>query len=649
MVAEFDAGTEIAGYRIESVIGRGGMAVVYRAEDSRLGRKVALKLLTPSLAENEQFQQRFIRESRLAASLDHPNIVPIYEAGEADGHLFIAMRYVPGSDLKQLLSQEGPLPPARILRLFVQIGDALDAAHVLGLVHRDVKPGNILITSVAEHSGHAHPDHVYLTDFGLTKRTSSLSGSLTGTGHFLGTVDYVSPEQIQGAPVGPSTDIYALGCVLYECLTGRLPFNRDDDAAVLWAHLVELPPPVSAVRPELPPAVNDVVFRAMAKAPEDRYDSCRDLVRDLEYALNASVDLPAASHAAGRQEGRHGRSAYPVDDAPPTSELSRSPQGVVPAALPDHAPHEGEEPAAGAGWVSHPSLPPGAMNPPTWDPSAPPDGDERLDHAVPTGQDMAGEADEFGQFADLDTDELQEAYGGPVGEEPGEDDEPWVDEAVPAGRPPARGRRRRGAVIAAIAAVAVIAVVAAVWFLQFNKEETLRTFTSADTLVPYSLNHPESWTTRTGAASDVVISPRPDAMGDAFLTDATDRWGAPRELLASSPEDAMGVYVYTQASGSDTSVEGLRRTITDLLGRQSATVDLGSTHRMQRVGGAPGHEFEGYLSDPQAPGTRLYAMFDLVLPQSGGLVLLTFFSAPDEFEGQRELFTKIRDSVTFPG
>ena len=437
-MAEIDAGTEIAGYRIESVIGRGGMAVVYRAEDTRLGRKVALKLLTPSLAENEQFQQRFIRESRLAASLDHPNIVPIYEAGESEGHLFIAMRYVPGSDLKALLTHDGPLPPARILRLFVQIGDALDAAHVLGLVHRDVKPGNILITSVTEHSGHAHPDHVYLTDFGLTKRTSSLSGSLTGTGHFLGTVDYVSPEQIQGAPVGPSTDIYALGCVLYECLTGRLPFTRDDDAAVLWAHLVELPPPVTAVRPELPPAVNDVVARAMAKAPEDRYDSCRDLVRDLEYALNASVEQPSASRAQSRQPARHSsRAAYPIDEVPPTGELARSQHGARPAALPDHEPAEQpEEPEESqeslesgetVGWVSHPSLPPGVMQPPTWGPGTPagapvgepkPTGDdeegapeEDYGGAVPGeegyGGAVPGEEEAFEEFADFDVDEPQ--------------------------------------------------------------------------------------------------------------------------------------------------------------------------------------------------------------------------------------------------
>jgi YVTN family beta-propeller protein len=298
-------GTEIAGYRIESLIGRGGMAVVYRAEDMRLGRKVALKLLTPQLADNEQFRQRFIRESQLAASLDHPNIIPIYEAGEADGQLFIAMRYVIGNDLKGLLvAQGGPLPADRTLRVMVQIGEALDAAHRAGLVHRDVKPGNILVAAGERpHSGHS--DHVYLTDFGLTKRTSELSAGLTGTGHFLGTVDYVAPEQIQGKPVGPGTDMYALGCVLYECLTGELPFHRDDDAALLWAHLVETPPPVTGVRPEFPVAVNAVVARAMAKDPAQRYGSCEELLHELELAL----DIPKPRSSANDRSTGETRTA----------------------------------------------------------------------------------------------------------------------------------------------------------------------------------------------------------------------------------------------------------------------------------------------------------------------------------------------------
>src|SRR5688500_16841300 len=295
-------GTEIAGYRIESFIGRGGMAVVYRAEDMRLGRKVALKLLTPQLADSEQFRQRFIRESRLAASLDHPNIVPISEAGEADGQLFIAMRYVIGADLKAVLNEVGgQLPLERTLRLFSQIGNALDSAHRAGLVHRDVKPANILVAA-DEPPRSARGDHVYLTDFGLTKRTTELSGGLTGTGHFLGTVDYVSPEQIQGRPVGSGTDIYALGCVIYECLTGQLPFRRDDDAALLWAHLVETPAPINGIRPEVPAAVDAVVNRAMAKDPADRYASCEELLQDLEVAL----DGEESPSSAGRPTGTSG-------------------------------------------------------------------------------------------------------------------------------------------------------------------------------------------------------------------------------------------------------------------------------------------------------------------------------------------------------
>lgn len=326
-------GTQIAGYRIESLIGRGGMAVVYRAEDSRLGRKVALKLLTPELMQHEQFRARFIQESRIAASLDHPNIIPIYEAGAVDDALFIAMRYVEGSDLKALLMSQAPLDPGRVLRLFTQIGDALDAAHERGLVHRDVKPGNVLLAP-----GRGEVEHVYLTDFGLTKRTTSLSAGLTGTGHFLGTIDYVAPEQIAAKPVEPRTDIYAMGCMLYECLTGRLPFHRDDDAALLWAHLVEAPPPVTALRPDLSPEVDAVVVRAMAKSPQDRYGSCQDLVADLAEALG-TPRLPVPRPAA----------PLPVADFAASTE-----RGYAPAPV-----------------TGHPSFPPGASQPPPWDGYAP--------------------------------------------------------------------------------------------------------------------------------------------------------------------------------------------------------------------------------------------------------------------------------------
>ncbi len=263
-------GSELLGYRIEALLGRGGMSVVYRAEDLRLKRKVALKLLAPELAEDERFRERFLRESELAASLDHPSIVPIYGAGEVDGQLYIAMRYVAGSDLKRLLKSEGPLEPKRALQLLAQLADALDAAHALGLVHRDVKPSNALLDSA---------EHLYLADFGLTKSASDRS-ALTLTGRIIGTVDYAAPEQIEGKSVDGRTDVYSLGCLLYECLTGQVPFPRDSELAVLWAHVHEKPPEIAAH-----PALDSLVGKALAKDPEKRYASCHELVEAARDAL----------------------------------------------------------------------------------------------------------------------------------------------------------------------------------------------------------------------------------------------------------------------------------------------------------------------------------------------------------------------------
>ena len=273
MATDARIGAELAGYRIEAPIGRGGMGVVYRAEQLRLGRKVALKLLAPELAENQGFRARFEHESRLAAALDHPNIVPLFEAGEADGLLFIAMRYVEGTDLRALLNAQGRLEPERALAIAGQVGSALDAAHVRGLVHRDVKPGNILI---AADAGLDLPEHCYLTDFGLTKDTSS-PVELTATGTFVGTIDYIAPEQIEGAKPDGRGDQYALACVLFECLAGHPPFPRDEEIVVMWAHLQDAPPTVTAARPDLPPAIDAVIAQAMAKVAQG---ALRDLHRD---------------------------------------------------------------------------------------------------------------------------------------------------------------------------------------------------------------------------------------------------------------------------------------------------------------------------------------------------------------------------------
>jgi serine/threonine-protein kinase len=329
-------GTELAGYRIEALLSRGGMADVYRAVDSRLGRRVALKLLAPDLAGDERFRERFLRESRLAASLDHPNVIPIYEAGEAEGLLYIAMRFVEGSDLRTLLAQEGPLEPVRTFSLLAPVAEALDAAHARGLVHRDVKPGNVLITSEGGR------EHVYLSDFGLTKQASSESG-VTETGQFVGTADYVAPEQIDGRPVDARSDQYSLGCVLHECLTGEPPFHSDRLMAVLWAHMTNEPAAASARNSELPAAIDPVIARALAKDPSERYGSCRELLEAARLALGISAELPqpvAPPPPAPRSACRPGRPARRGG-----GDTGRSPHRRGAGVERDHADHGQRGPA----------------------------------------------------------------------------------------------------------------------------------------------------------------------------------------------------------------------------------------------------------------------------------------------------------------
>lgn len=275
-------GDEFAGYLLRAVVGRGGMSVVFQAENPRLGSVVALKVLAPELATNDVFRARFLEESRIAASLNHPNVIPIYDIGPSDGLLYIAMRYVTGTDLRALLKKQAPIPPADAVFLVGQAARALDTAHRKGLVHRDVKPGNLLI----EQGLDGDPDHVYLSDFGITKYALSRSG-LTKTGEFLGTLDYVSPEQIQDSFVDGKADQYSLGCVLYECLTGRVPFVKERDAAIIWAHVEETPQMPSAIRPELPAGIDDVFSRVMAKKPTYRYASCREFVDAARAALGS--------------------------------------------------------------------------------------------------------------------------------------------------------------------------------------------------------------------------------------------------------------------------------------------------------------------------------------------------------------------------
>ena len=266
-VSNLAVGSDFAGYRVEALVGRGGMGIIYRGTDLRLDRPVAIKLIAAERATDAHSRQRFEREARLTAAIDHPNVIPIYAAGEEDGHLYLVMRYVSGTDLAGLLKANGGLEPERAARITAQVAEALDAAHTAGLVHRDIKPANVLLAG----------DHIYLSDFGITRAVDS-GTRLTDSGQWLGTVDFCSPEQLRGERTDARSDVYALGCLLYATLTGSPPHHRDTPAATMLAHLNDRPP-----RPSLtagvPAGFDEVIDRALAKAPSERYPSAGDLGR----------------------------------------------------------------------------------------------------------------------------------------------------------------------------------------------------------------------------------------------------------------------------------------------------------------------------------------------------------------------------------
>jgi len=364
------AGSQIAGYRIEEQIGRGGMAVVYRAFDPRLNRTVALKILAPELADDAAFRKRFMREMRAAAAVDHPHIVPVFDAGEADGALFIAMRYVAGQDLRTLLDAEPRLPADRVVQFIAQAASALDEAHSRGLVHRDVKPGNMLLAAV---DGRGQPDHLYLSDFGLSKPALA-SANLTLTGQFLGTLDYMAPEQVEGHAVDGRADLYSLACTAFEMLAGEPPFKRDVGMAVLWAQLSAPVPSLRALRPDLPPAVDPVIAKALAKAPGDRYQTCNQFATALREACGA--DAPAAAGPAvlppgppterARVPAAHPAAAIPADvpaDLPPGPVTGSADAPTDPGWRPA-APAAPRPVSAG--------RPPSAAPPGAWPPAPPP-------------------------------------------------------------------------------------------------------------------------------------------------------------------------------------------------------------------------------------------------------------------------------------
>src|SRR3954471_19506451 len=306
MAAELEPGTVFAGHRIDAIVGRGGMGIVYRATHIALERPVALKVMAADLVREPGFRERFQRESRIAASLDHPHIVPVYHAGEEDGVLYITMRLIDGADLRALLHQDGRFDAQRAARINDQVASALDAAHARGLVHRDVKPANILRTW---RNGE---EHVYLTDFGLTKSARS-TANLTDTGQWVGTLDYISPEEIRGDGVDARTDVYGLGCVLYHDLTGCVPFESENFAAKVWAHLNETPAALADAVPGIPPALPAVVAKAMAKNPDERYPSAGEFAQ----AVNDAVDSNGTTRARDVP--------VPLPDEPVRERLGRTP------------------------------------------------------------------------------------------------------------------------------------------------------------------------------------------------------------------------------------------------------------------------------------------------------------------------------------
>src|ERR1039458_4537832 len=353
-LGDLRTGTRIAGYELEERIGTGGMGVVFRARDERLNRQVALKILLHSLEADGTFRQRFLRESRAAAAIDHPHIVPVFAAGEADGALFIAMRYVPSGDLRALIRRAGPLSPPRAAPIVSSVASALDAAHDAGLVHRDVKPSNILVDAQP-----GRPDHVYLSDFGLSKEVDS--AGLAGSAPFVPAPGYTAPEQIEGDRVDGRADQYSLACTTFELLSGAPVFPRDQITAVIWAHMSMPPPPLTSRQPGLPAAVDGVLAKALAKAPRDRYESCREFADALRTALGLapyssepSIPLQVAGWAAAgdagtgsvasSSDGTNFSSADSQDltqhvgrkKAPPGPGQSRSPVGQIASRSEEH-------------------------------------------------------------------------------------------------------------------------------------------------------------------------------------------------------------------------------------------------------------------------------------------------------------------------
>ncbi len=535
----------IAGYLLEEQIGEGGMAVVYRARDERLDRHVALKLLAPALTADPGFRQRFIRESRSAAAVDHPNIIPIYEAGDAGDSLFIAMRYVQGGDVRKLLEQGGPLPPARAWSIISQVASALDAAHAHGLIHRDVKPANMLLDRRPGSTGPGgsgpagdEAQHVYLSDFGISKQSLAAS-SLTMTGQFVGTLDYIAPEQIDGSDVDGRTDLYSLGCAAYELLSGVPPFSKSQGLALVRAHITEPPPAVTAHRRELPPAVNGVLAAAMAKQPSERYGTCA------QFAINLGRALGLVPGAAELPRGLPDAPGPGAPVHPPTELAAPGPgagpgAGFVPYyAQPPSGPNVAPAAPAAAGWEQQATMAPVGYPGPAGYPG-------QVGYSAPSGYSAQSGYSSQGGYS---------SHGGYPGQVGGTGSGGYPGPGGTGWPPQGPRPRSRGVIIGAIGAVAAVAAAAVVAFVLIGHGN--------HAAQANDLGRRTSPSTATAPTSSAATSPSPSTSSTASLP-STSTSANPATAAPDPAASAQANTVSTLLNSGSGSADVLNNAVNDV-------------------------------------------------------------------------------------
>jgi hypothetical protein len=600
-----EPGAEIANYRLQSVLARGGLGVVYRALDLQLSRPVALRVFTPEASAHEAARPRFVRESRLAASLDHPNILPIYGAGEWSGLLYLATRFVGGTDLGTELQRRGAIPLPEARRILGDVAAALDAAHAVGLVHRNVAPGSILL-SADQVDGRPQ---VYLTDFGLAPRTATATGpaaSTTTGGRLPGAVDGVAPEQIRGEDVDGRADVYALAGVAYTVLAGHPPFAPGDDSARTGTHRGEGAPRLSTERPGIPAAVERALVRGMATNREDRPSSCGALV-----ALMSEEAAVGGTPVEDTAEG-----GAPAVEAPRGPDPSGAAAAPGPAATPRDTPSGGGPDGGG-----------------------PADGGEGALAAAgrsgaPSGAETARRADE-----------PRSAEAIRSAETTGSADQATAHAARPGGHPGSRHRgasaERRGlrwaAVLGAVALVVLVALAAGLLIPRLTAGGQRVPFGAEG--IPYTLEVPEEWTARTQGDGNSTVSVLSDADSSAFFADDPEAAAAVAQAVADDPAGVVGLAIYHRPSGLGGQAPEARVGAAEALlpGRDAHLVDRGEV----RIGELQGQAMDGSL--PLASGVTLQVR--VLVVESDPVQLWVFFAPPSLFPERTEVFDEVAGSL----